>query len=98
MMLVKASQDSEAGKMPSPAMLTAMGTFNEALSNAGVLLAGEGLHASAQGKRVTFSGDTRTVIDGPFVETKELIAGLWLWQCASSAGARCRGADADAFR
>ena len=87
MILVKASQDAEAGKMRSPDMLTAMGTFNEALSNAGLLLAGEGLHASAQGKRVTFAGEKRTVIDGPFVETKVLIAGCWLWQCASMAEA-----------
>jgi hypothetical protein len=78
MMLVKASQDSEAGKMPSPDMRTAMDTFNEALSNAGLLLAGEGLHAGAKGKRVTFRREKRTVIDGPFVETKELITGFWL--------------------
>src|SRR5688572_17023312 len=83
MILVKASPDSEAGKMPSQDMLTAMGTFNEELANAGVLLAGEGLHPSSRGKRVTFSGDARTVIDGPFGETKDLIAGFWLWQCQS---------------
>ena len=83
MVLVKASPDSEAGKMPSQNMLTAMGTFNEELANAGVLLAGEGLHPSSRGKRVTFSGDVRTVIDGPFGETKDLIAGFWLWQCQS---------------
>jgi hypothetical protein len=83
MILVKASPDSEAGKMPSQDMLTAMGTFNEELANAGMLLAGEGLHPSSRGKRVTFSGDARTVIDGPFGETKDLIAGFWLWQCQS---------------
>jgi hypothetical protein len=81
MVLVKASPDSEAGKIPSQDMLTTMGTFNEELANAGVLLAGEGLHPSSRGKRVTFSGDARTVIDGPFGETKDLIAGFWLWQC-----------------
>jgi hypothetical protein len=83
MIIVKASQDSEAGKMPSQDMLTAMGAFNEELANAGVLLAGEGLHPSARGKRVTFSGEQRTVIDGPFSETEALIAGFWLWQCTS---------------
>ena len=83
MILVKASQDSEAGKMPSQDMLTAMTTFNEELANAGVLLAGEGLHPSSRGKRVTFSGDACTVIDGPFGETQSLIAGFWLWQCQS---------------
>ena len=83
MILVKANQDSEAGKMPSQDMLTAMTTFNEELANAGVLLAGEGLHPSSRGKRVTFSGDACTVIDGPFGETQSLIAGFWLWQCQS---------------
>ena len=83
MILVKASQDSEAGKMPSQDMLTAMTTFNEELANAGVLLAGEGLHPSSRGKRITFSGDACTVIDGPFGETQSLIAGFWLWQCQS---------------
>jgi hypothetical protein len=83
MILVKASPDSEAGKMPSQDMLTAMATFNEELANAGVLLAGEGLHPSSRGKRVTFSGDACTVIDGPFGETQSLIAGFWLWQCRS---------------
>jgi len=83
MVLVKASKDSEAGVMPSAQLLAEMGKFNEELLKAGVLLAGEGLRPSSQGKRVRFSGATRTVIDGPFAETKELIAGFWLWQVQS---------------
>ncbi len=80
MIIVKATKDSEAGVMPSEQLLTEMGQFNEALVQAGVLLAGDGLHPSSKGARVTFSGNTRTVTDGPFAETKELIAGFWLWQ------------------
>ena len=80
MVLIKANADSEAGVMPSEELLTAMGQFNEELVKAGVMLAGEGLHPSAKGKRVRFSGSDRTVVDGPFAETKELIAGFWLWQ------------------
>jgi hypothetical protein len=80
---VKATGQSEAGKMPSTELLAAMGNFNEELAKAGVLLAGEGLHPSAKGKRVRFSGSARTVTDGPFAETKELIAGFWLWQVGS---------------
>jgi hypothetical protein len=83
MIIVKASPESEAGKMPSEALLTAMGKYNEELANAGVLLAGEGLHPSSKGVRVHFSGNQRTVIDGPFQETKELIAGFWLIQVKS---------------
>ena len=83
MVIVKASPASEAGEMPSTELLTAMGDFNEALANAGVLIAGEGLHPSAKGVRVAFSGASRTVTDGPFTETKELIAGYWIWQVAS---------------
>jgi hypothetical protein len=83
MVLVKATADSEAGVMPSEALLAAMGQFNEELVKAGVMLAGEGLKASALGKRVRFSGAQRTVLDGPFAETKELIAGFWLWQVKS---------------
>src|SRR4051812_21258300 len=83
MVLVKASKESEAGVLPSQELLTEMGKFNEELSKAGVLLAGEGLHPSSRGKRVRFSGQKPTVIDGPFAETKELIAGFWLWQCKS---------------
>jgi hypothetical protein len=78
MILVKADKDSEAGVMPSQELLTAMGKYNEELANAGVLLAGEGLHPSSKGARVRFSGTQRTVIDGPFTEAKELIAGFWL--------------------
>jgi hypothetical protein len=78
MILVKATEDSEAGVMPSAELLTAMGAYNEELVKAGVMLAGEGLQPSAKGARVRFSGSTRTVIDGPFTETKELIAGFWL--------------------
>jgi hypothetical protein len=83
MVMVKATSDSEAGTMPSTELLAAMGTFNEELVKAGVMLAGEGLHPSARGKRVHFSGSRRTVIDGPFTETKELVAGFWLWQVKS---------------
>jgi len=80
MVIVKASKESEAGEMPSEKLLTEMGKFNEQLVKAGVMLAGEGLHPTSKGKRVRFSGKERTVIDGPFAETKELIAGFWLWQ------------------
>jgi hypothetical protein len=83
MVLVKASKDSEAGVMPSTELLTAMGKFNEELVNAGVLLAGEGLHPSSKGARVRCEGTKRTVIDGPFAETKELLAGFWLLQVKS---------------
>ena len=83
MVMVKATADSEAGVMPSEELLAAMGAFNEELVKAGVMLAGEGLHPSAKGKRVRFSGRQRTVIDGPFTETKELVAGFWLWQVKS---------------
>lgn len=83
MIMVKASKDSEAGIMPSKKLLVEMGKFNEALARAGVLLAGEGLQASSKGARVKFSGAKRTVTDGPFPETKELIAGFWMWQCNS---------------
>jgi hypothetical protein len=81
--LVKATPDSEAGVMPTRELLTAMGEFNESLVKAGILLAGEGLHPSRLGKRVRFSGKTRTVTDGPFAETKELVAGFWIWQVRS---------------
>ncbi|HYD94441.1 MAG TPA: YciI family protein [Noviherbaspirillum sp.] len=87
MILIKADQNSEAGVMPSEELLTEMGRFNEELAKAGVLLAGEGLHPSAKGARVRFSGADRKVIDGPFAETKELIAGFWIWKCASLAEA-----------
>lgn len=83
MVMVKATTQSEAGKMPSTELLTAMGNFNEELVKAGVMLAGEGLQPSAKGKRVRFSGSQRSVIDGPFAETKELVAGYWLWQVKS---------------
>ena len=83
MVIVKATKDSEAGVMPSQQLLTEMGKFNEELAKAGVLLAGDGLHPSSKGVRVRFSGKSRTVIDGPFAETKELIAGFWLWQVKS---------------
>jgi hypothetical protein len=83
MVLVKASKESEAGQMPDKDILTKMGAFNEELVKAGVMLAGEGLHPSSKGKRVRFSGADRSVIDGPFAETKELIAGYWLWQVKS---------------
>ena len=81
--IVKASKDSEAGKLPSQKLLTEMGKFNEELAKAGVLLAADGLHPSSKGKRICFSKGKLTVIDGPFAETKELIAGFWLWQCRS---------------
>jgi len=81
--LVKATPDSEAGVMPTQELLTAMGEFNESLVKAGILLAGEGLQPSRLGKRVRFSGKTRTVTDGPFAETKELVAGFWIWQVRS---------------
>ena len=83
MVMVKASPESEAGKMPSQELLAAMGKFNEELVKAGVMLAGEGLHPTSRGKRVRFSGSKRTVVDGPFAETKELVAGFWLWQVKS---------------
>src|SRR5437899_8086193 len=83
MVIVKASKNSEAGIMPSEKILTEMGKFNEELVKAGVMLAGDGLHPSSKGKRVRFSGANRTVTDGPFAETKELIAGFWLWQVKS---------------
>jgi hypothetical protein len=83
MILIKADPNSEAGEMPSEQLLAEMGAYNEELVNAGVMLAGEGLHPSSKGARVRFSGDNRTVTDGPFVETKELIAGYWLWQLDS---------------
>ncbi|WP_437973872.1 YciI family protein [Sorangium sp. So ce295] len=81
--LIKATKDSEAGVMPSEQLLTEMGKFNEELVKAGVMVAGEGLHPSAKGARIRFSGDKRTVIDGPFTETKELIAGFWIWDVKS---------------
>ena len=80
MVMVKATNDSEAGVMPSTELLTAMGAYNEELVNAGIMKAGEGLHPSSKGKRVAFDGPSRTVIDGPFAETKELVAGFWLWE------------------
>src|SRR2546425_437917 len=83
MVIIKANKDTEAGVMPSEQLLTEMGKFNEELVKAGVMLAGEGLHPSTKGKRVRFAGGKRTVIDGPFAETKELIAGFWLWQVKS---------------
>ena len=83
MVIIKASAESEAGQMPSEKILTDMGKFNEELVKAGVMLAGEGLQPSAKGKRVKFAAGERTVVDGPFAETKELIAGFWLWQCKS---------------
>jgi hypothetical protein len=83
MVLVKANADSENGVMPSEKLLTEMGNFNEELVNAGIMLDGEGLHPSSRGKRVRFDGDRRTVIDGPFAETKELVAGYWVWQVKS---------------
>lgn len=85
--IVKANRDTEAGVMPSAERLAAMGRFNEALVKAGVMLAGEGLHPSSQGVRVRFDGTQRNVIDGPFAESKELIAGFWLWQVKSMAEA-----------
>src|SRR6476619_694679 len=83
MVIVKATKDSEAGVMPSQKLLADMGKFNEELVKAGIMLAGDGLKPSSKGKRVRFSGDKRTVIDGPFTETKELIAGYWIWQVRS---------------
>ncbi|MBA4111480.1 MAG: dehydrogenase [Leptothrix sp. (in: Bacteria)] len=83
MVMVKATSQSEAGEMPRTELMAAMGNFNEELVKAGLLLAGEGLHPSARGKRVQFSGSQRTVTDGPFAETKELVAGFWLWQVQS---------------
>jgi hypothetical protein len=83
MIIVKATKDSEAGVMPSEQLLTEMGKFNEELVKAGIMLAGDGLHPTSKGARVIFSGNKRTVIDGPFAETKELIAGYWLWQVKS---------------
>jgi hypothetical protein len=83
MVIVKANKDSEAGILPSKEILTAMGNYNEELVKAGIMLAGEGLQASSKGKRVKFSGGKRTITDGPFAETKELIAGFWLWQAKS---------------
>ena len=83
MVMVKATGQSEAGEMPTTALLEAMGRYNEELVKAGVMLAGEGLHPSSRGARVHFDGDKRTVIDGPFAETKELVAGFWIWQVSS---------------
>ena len=83
MVIVKANADTEAGQLPSTELLTAMGKYNEELVKAGVMLAGEGLQPSSKGARIVFSGSKRTVVDGPFAETKELIAGFWLWQCRS---------------
>jgi hypothetical protein len=83
MVLIKATEDSEAGVMPSEEMLTEMGDFNEELVKAGVMLGGDGLHPSSKGARVAFSGSERKVIDGPFAETKELLAGYWVWQVKS---------------
>lgn len=83
MVMIKADANSEAAVMPSEQMLTEMGQFNEELVKAGVMLGGEGLHPSSKGARVHFSGKHRSVIDGPFAETKELIAGFWIWKCAS---------------
>ena len=83
MVLVKADKDSEAGVLPNEQLLTAMGKFNDELVKAGVMLAGEGLHPSSKGTRIKFSGEKRTVIDGPFTEAKELIAGFWIWQVNS---------------
>jgi hypothetical protein len=83
MVIVKASGESEAGEMPSEQLLREMGQYNEQLVRAGIMRAGEGLHPSSKGKRVRFSGRERTVIDGPFAETKELIAGFWLWEVSS---------------
>jgi hypothetical protein len=87
MVMVKATTDSEAGIMPSTELLEAMGKFNEQLVNAGVMMAGEGLKPSSQGKRVAFDGPSRAVIDGPFVETRELVAGFWIWQVKDMAEA-----------
>ena len=83
MVIVKATAESEAGVMPNEQLLAEMGRYNEELVKAGVMQAGEGLHPSSKGARVRFSGKNRTVVDGPFAETRELVAGFWLWQCAS---------------
>ena len=83
MVIIKASKGSEAGEMPDHKLLEEMGRFNEELASAGIMLAGDGLHPSSKGKRVRFEGRNRTVIDGPFAETKELIAGFWIWQVQS---------------
>ena len=83
MVIVKASKDSEAGRMPSETLLRAMGDYNEELVKAGIMLAGEGLHPSSKGKRLVFKGSQKTFVDGPFTEAKELIAGFWLWQVKS---------------
>lgn len=83
MVMVKATKESEAGVMPSTELLADMGKFNEELVKAGIMQAGEGLHPSSKGARVRFSGKNRTVIDGPFAETKELVAGFWIWECKS---------------
>ena len=83
MVLIKADKDSEAGVLPNEQLLTAMGNFNDELIKAGVMVAGEGLHPSSKGARIKFSGEKRTVIDGPFTEAKELIAGFWIWQVSS---------------
>jgi hypothetical protein len=83
MVIVKANKASEAGQMPDEKLLREMGQFNEELSKAGIMLAGEGLHPSSKGKRIKFSGTNRTVVDGPFMETKELIAGYWIWRVKS---------------
>ena len=80
MVIVKATKDSEAGAMPSMELLEAMGKYNEELVSAGIMLAGEGLHPSSKGRRIAFDGPSRTVADGPFAETKELVAGFWIWQ------------------
>jgi hypothetical protein len=101
MVIVKATKDSEAGVLPSEQLLTEMGNFNEKLVEAGVMLAGEGLQSSSRGARVRFSGENRSVINGPFPETKELIAGYWMWQCKSLAEAidwvkRCPNPHPDA--
>jgi hypothetical protein len=87
MVMVKATNDSEAGVLPDQKLLTDMGNFNEELAKAGILLAGEGLRPSSKGARIRFSGSKRTVLDGPFAETKELVAGFWLWQVKSMAEA-----------
>ena len=83
MVMVKATPNSEAGVMPGPEMFEAMGKYNEELVKAGIMKAGEGLHPSSRGARVHFSGNKRTIVDGPFAETKELVAGFWLWECKS---------------
>jgi hypothetical protein len=83
MVMVKATKDSEAGVMPSEELLAAMGKYNEELAKAGIMLAGDGLHPSSKGARVKFAGKNRTVVDGPFAETKELVAGFWIWQVKS---------------